>query len=140
MSVIFGTVALFNVLMQNFYKVSQSNNEKVPSFTMRLEGTLNQIHLQCPGRMTDLEAQQHLQDHLFHGMRKHICDSVWYLYSTHSMSYSQLKIPAQKVECKKEETQDWARARTVVTTKPVKGMAKLKHQISQLMAALTQTR
>ena len=40
---IFGTVALLDVLMQNFYKVTQSNHKKVPSFAMRLEGTLNQI-------------------------------------------------------------------------------------------------
>ena len=26
----FGTVALFDVLMQNFYKITQGNNEKVP--------------------------------------------------------------------------------------------------------------
>ena len=38
--VISGTVASFDVLMQNFYKVKQGNNEKVPSFAMRLEGTL----------------------------------------------------------------------------------------------------
>ena len=43
--VIFGTVASFDILMQNFYKVTQGNNEKVPSFAMRLEGTLNQIQL-----------------------------------------------------------------------------------------------
>ena len=42
LSVIFGTVASFDVLMQNFYKISQGN-EKVPSFAMWLEGTLNQI-------------------------------------------------------------------------------------------------
>ena len=40
--VIFGTVASFDVLMQNFYKISQGN-EKVPSFATQLEGTLNQI-------------------------------------------------------------------------------------------------
>ena len=74
--IIFGTVASFDVLMQNFYKVTKGNNEKVPSFLMQLEETLNRIHLQCPGRMTDLEAQQHLKDHLFHGICKHICDSV----------------------------------------------------------------
>ena len=35
--------------MQNFYKVSQANNnEKVPSFAMRLEGTLIQIKLPVP--------------------------------------------------------------------------------------------
>ena len=35
LSVIFGTVASFDVLMQNFCKVNQGNNEKVPSFVMR---------------------------------------------------------------------------------------------------------
>ena len=48
LTVSFGTVALFDVLMQNFYKVTQGNHEKVPSFATRLEGTLNQIPLQCP--------------------------------------------------------------------------------------------
>ena len=42
LSVIFGTIASFDVLMQNFYKISQGN-EKVPSFATKLEGTLNQI-------------------------------------------------------------------------------------------------
>ena len=41
----FGTVVLFDVLMQIFYKVTQSNHEKVLSFATRLEGTLNQIQL-----------------------------------------------------------------------------------------------
>ena len=65
--VIFGTMASFDILMQNFYKVTQGNHEKVPSFATRLEGTLNQIRLQCPGRITDWEVQQHLKDPLFHG-------------------------------------------------------------------------
>ena len=30
LAVIFGTVASFDILMQNFYKVTQGNNEKVP--------------------------------------------------------------------------------------------------------------
>ena len=53
LKVIFGTTASFDILMQNFYKVTQSNHEKVPSFVTRLEGTLNQIRLQHPGRITD---------------------------------------------------------------------------------------
>ena len=60
--VIFGTVALFNVLMQNFYKVTQGNHEEVPSFTTRLEGTLNQIMLKCPRRIADHEVTCHLKD------------------------------------------------------------------------------
>ena len=43
LTVIFGMVTCFDVFMQNFYKVTQGNHEKVPSFTTRLEGTLNQI-------------------------------------------------------------------------------------------------
>ena len=42
LSGIFGTVVSFDVLMQNFYKISQGN-KKVPSFVTKLEGTLNQI-------------------------------------------------------------------------------------------------
>ena len=76
-SVIFGKVASFDILMQNIYKVTHGNNKKAPSFTTRLEGTLHQIQWQCPRRMTDLEAQQHLKDHLFHAVCKHICDSVF---------------------------------------------------------------
>ena len=45
LAVIFGTVASFDILMQNFYKVTQGHNKKVPSFAARLEGTLNQICL-----------------------------------------------------------------------------------------------
>ena len=56
LSVIFGTMASFNMLIQNFCKVIQENNEKVPSFATRLKGTLHQIQLQCPGRMMDLRS------------------------------------------------------------------------------------
>ena len=47
LSVIFGTVASFNVLMQNFYKISQGK-EKVPLFVTKLEGTLNQFEFNAP--------------------------------------------------------------------------------------------
>ena len=60
LTVIFGTVASFDVLMQNFYKITQGNNEKVPSFAMRLEGTLNQIRLRCPRWITNCEVPWHL--------------------------------------------------------------------------------
>ena len=68
LSVIFGTVTSFDVLIQNVYKVTHGNNEKVPSFTMRVEWTLNQIRLQYPSKVTDLEVQQHIKDCFFHGV------------------------------------------------------------------------
>ena len=44
LTVIFGKVTSFDILMQNFYKVMQVNHEKEPSFTTRLEGTLNKCN------------------------------------------------------------------------------------------------
>ena len=79
LTIIFGTVVSFNILMQNFYEVIQGNHEKVPSFSTRLEGTLNHIRLQCPGTVTDLKVQQHLKDCLYHGVHKHIRDFIRYL-------------------------------------------------------------
>ena len=58
-----------------------------------------------PRGMRDLEAQQHLMDHLFHGVRKHICDPIWNLYSTPGVLYSQLIEDGQKAVSKNEETQ-----------------------------------
>ena len=40
LSVIFSTVASFDVLMQNFYKITQGGNEKVPSYHDKIGGHL----------------------------------------------------------------------------------------------------
>ena len=130
-------MASLNVLIWNFYKVTQSNHEKVPSFAMRLEGTFNQIRLHCPGRIMDCEVQQHLKDHLFHGVHNHIRDSIQYLYSNPRTTYSQLMIAAHKVESKNKEPHNKVGARSTLTTKPVEGTTKLGNQIAKLMAALT---
>ena len=136
-TIIFGTVASFDMLMQNFYKFVQSNHEEVPSFATRLEGTLNKIRLQCPRRITDWEVQQHPKDCLFHGVCKHIRDSICYLYSNPRTMYSQLMVAACKVESKNEESRDKVLARSAVTTEPVEGASELGNQIARLMAALT---
>ena len=73
---------------------------------------------------------------LFHGVCKHICDSVWYLYNTPRTSYSQLMATAHKAKSKNEEIQDKVRASTVVMTDPGEGTVELGQQIAQLMAAL----
>ena len=137
LTVIFRTVVSFDVLMQNFYKVIQSNHENVPFFAMRLEGTLYQIRLQCPGRITDQEMQQHLKDCLCHRVHEHIRDLICYLYSNPRTTYFQLMIAAHKAESKNEEAHHKVRPRPAVTTKPVEGTKELENQIAKLMAALT---
>ena len=87
-----------------------------------------------------MEVQQHLKDCLFHGVCKHICDSVWYLYSTPGTSYSQMMVAVQKVESENEETQEKVRARATVTTDLEEGMTDLGQQTAKLVATLTQTK
>ena len=137
LTIIFSPMASFDILMQNFYKVTQGNHENVPSCATRLEGTLNQIRLQCPRRVTDLEAQQHLKDHLFRGIHKHIRDSIRYLHSNSGTTYFQLMIAACKGESENEEACDKVRARSAMTTDPVEGTTELGYQIAKLMAVLT---
>ena len=60
--VIFSTVALFNVLMQNIYKIMQGRNKKVASFMTRLEGTLNQIRIRFPRRIADCKVAWNLKE------------------------------------------------------------------------------
>ena len=92
--VIFGTIASFDVLKQNFYKIMQGSSKKVPSFTTRLEGTLNQIRLRCPRQITDCKVPWHLKERLFHRVRKHMRDSIWYLYGNPKTTYSELVVTA----------------------------------------------
>ena len=133
----FDTVASFNILMQNFYKVMQGNHERVPSFAMRLEGTFNQIRLHCPRKITDQEVQQHLKVCLFHRVHKHIRDSIRYLYINPGTTYSQLMITGLKAKSKNKEVHDKVRARSAMTTEPIEGTTEFGNQIAKLMATLT---
>ena len=135
--VILGMVALFNVLMQKFYKVTQGNHKKVPSFTTRLEGTLNQLQLKCPRWIADCEVPWCLKDCLFHGVHKHIRYSIKYSYSNPETTYSQLMVVACKAESKIEEAKEKVKARSAVTTDLVDSSKELSNQIAKLMAALT---
>ena len=134
LSVIFGTVASFDVLMQNFYKISQGN-EKVPSFVTRLEGTLNQIQIKCPGGIADHEVPSHLKDRLFHGVKKHVRHSVRYLYSNPQITYPELVATARRAESETEETK--VKARSAAATEVPSDSKELGDQIARLMAALT---
>ena len=61
-----------HVLMQSFYKISQIWSEKIPAYTTRIEGTLNQNRLKYPDRLMRAPMEGHLREQLFHGMKKGI--------------------------------------------------------------------
>ena len=123
--------------MQNFHKVTQGNHEKGPSFATRLEGTLNQIRLKCPGRIADCEVACHLKDQLFHGVHKHIRDSIIYLCSSPETTYSQLMVVARKAESDMDDAKEKVRARSSAVTEVTDSSKELGDQIIRLMATLT---
>ena len=129
-------VASFDVLMQNFYRVTQGNHKKVPLFATRLEGTLNQIRLKCLGWIADCEVTWYLKDWLFHGVHRHIRDSIKYWHSNPKTTYFQLMVTAHKVESEMEDAKDKVRARSAEATEVVDGSKELGNQIVRLMAAL----
>ena len=110
--------------------------KKFPPSPQGWKGTLNQIRLQYPRRITDGEVQQHLKDHLFLGVCKHIRDSIRYPYSKPVTTYSQLMIATCKAESENEEACDKVRARSAMTAEPAEGTTELGHQIAKFMAAL----
>ena len=134
LSVIFGTVTFFDVLMQNIYKILEGK-EMVSSFATKLEGTLNQIRIQCPSRIADQEVPGHLKDHLFHGVKKHIRDSMRYLYSNPWTTYFELVVTTRRAESETEET--LVRARSATVTEVPSGSKELGDQVARLMAAFT---
>ena len=137
LTTILGMVTSFDILMQNFYKVMQGNHKKVPSFATRLEGTLNQIQLKCCRHIADCEVPWHPKDCLFHGVWKHIRDSILYLYSNPMTTYSELMVAACKVDSKTEEAQNKVRAKSAMIKELVDGSTELSNQIARLMATLT---
>ena len=136
--VIFGTVMSFDVLMQSFYKIMQGGNEIVPSFMTRLEGTLNQIRIRCPGRIANHEVPWHLKERLFHGVKKLVRDSIQYLYGNPQTTHSKLVVAARRAESKTEEIK--VKVRSAATTEVPSSSKELGDQIARLMAALTRGR
>ena len=95
------------------------------------------ISTKCPGQIANCKVSWHLKDQLFHGVCKHIRDSIRYLYSNPKTTYSQLMVAAHKAESKTEEAKDKVRARSAAATEVVGGSKELGDQIMRLMAALT---
>ena len=100
-----------------------------------LESTLYQIRIKCPGRIADHEVPSHLKDQLFHAVKKHIRDSMRYLYSNPKTTYSELVVAARRAESETEETK--VKVRSAVATEVPSGSKELGDQIARLMAALT---
>ena len=79
----------------------------------------------------------HLKDWLFHGVCKHIRDSIRYLHSNPETTYSQLMLAARKAESEIEDAKEKVTARSSAATEVADSSKELGDQITRLMATLT---
>ena len=71
-------VALFDILMQNSYKIQKNKMKEVHMYITRLGDALNAVHREHPHSFTEHNVEVHLGDHMFHGLMKNLRDSLQY--------------------------------------------------------------
>ena len=89
----YNSVASFDTLMSNLYKVTLDKNEKIQIFVIKLEEALNQTRSRFPAK---LKVEGHLRNHLFYGINNTLRDSLYYKYTDPNLSYRDLLLTAQK--------------------------------------------
>ena len=73
---LYGSVESSDTLMQEFYRIAQGKSEKVQTFVLHLERALKAISQQYPYAMTEEEGHRYLKDHLFHGLKPNLHNSL----------------------------------------------------------------
>ena len=112
-TIIYGNVKSFDLMMRDFYRADQGEDESIPSYATRIEGLLSQIRDKFPDQLPLQEEQRLLKDRLFHGSRKGIRDSLKYCFADASIDYMQFL-----EECRKSEEEGKAgQARAPVKAK-----------------------
>ena len=114
-TIIYGNVKSFDLMMRDFCRADQGEDESIPSYVTRIEGLLSQIRDRFPDQLPLQEEQRLLKDCLFHGSRKGIRDSLKYCFANASIDYMQFL-----EECRKSEEEGKAgQARSTKGIPPV---------------------
>ena len=103
-TIVYGNVKSFDLLMRDFYQADQGEEETIPSFATRIEGNLLQIRDKFPDQLPNRRNRGSMKDHLFHGNRKSIRDSVKYCFVDATLDYMHFLEECMKSE---EEGEGW---------------------------------
>ena len=104
----------FDLLMRDFYRAEQWEDETIPSYATRIEGLLSHIRDKFPDQLPLQEDQRLLKNHLFHGSRKSIRDSLKYRFADAFIDYMQFLEECRKSEEEGKDGQARAPAKTKV--------------------------
>ena len=97
-SIIYGNVKSYDLLMGDFYRADQGEEETVTSFATRIEGLLSQVRDKFPNQIPLSKEQKLLKDRLFHGSQKSIRDSVKYCHADATVDYMTFLEECRKAE------------------------------------------
>ena len=100
-TIIYGNVKSYDILMRDFYRASQGEEESVTSFATCIEGLLSNVRDKYPHQIPQAKEQQLLKDRLFYGCKKGIRDSVKYRHADTTVDYMTFL-----EECRKAEDED----------------------------------
>ena len=140
-TIIYGNVKSFDLLMRDFYRADQGEDETNPYL-------LSQIRDRFPNQLPHQEEQRLLQDCLFHRSRKSICDSVKYCFAEASVDCMHFieECRKSKDEGKAGQAKVAARvkakatAATLPATKEEELTKQLKYQQHQIDALVGQVK
>ena len=121
-SIIYGNVKSYDILMRDFYRADQGEEETVTSFPARIEGLLSQVRDKFPNQIPLSKEWELLKERLFHGCQKSIRDSMKYCHADTSVDYMTFL-----EECRKAE--DEGRA----------GKSKIKGKLKVAAATISST-
>ena len=147
-TIICGNVKSFDLLMRDFCRADQGEDETIPSYATRIEGLLSHIRDKFPDQLPLQEEQRLLKNCLVHGSRKSIRDSLKYCFVDASIDYMQFLEECRRSEEEGKDGQARAPAKGKVRAAAAKlppskeeGLSKqLKYQQHQIDALVGQVR
>ena len=86
-SIIYGNVKSYDILMGDFYRANQGEEETVTSFATHIEGLLSCVRDKYPQQIPQDKEQQLLKHRLFNECQKGIRDSVKYRHADTTVDY-----------------------------------------------------
>ena len=100
-TIIYGNVKSYDILMGDFFRASQGEEESVTSFATHIEGLLSNVRDKYPQQIPQAKEQQLLKDRLFYGCQRGIRDSVKYRHADTTVEYMTFL-----EECRKAKDED----------------------------------
>ena len=122
----YGNVLPFDMLMRQFLDVSQSSNESVTGYVVRLEKIFSTMRENYPQELSMVDRPQHLRERFYQGLRKDLHQKMTPFYRDYNIPYMQLLRMAREIEVEQSTAEGVQ----------VKGAKETDPQVQDILAAL----